>query len=257
MRKNISRAFSLMELLVSISIIGVLTSLAVAGIGAARTTARQLKCKTNIRNAGQAIMTYAAEHKDYFPFAGYERRTWPDDLLPDAVKGISVVMGGQSGLRHGLWSVMFPEQWSGIEFSPSMKCPGQPEYNRAGLNYLSDSPFPYYFLSSAMWLAEQDMAVADSALRAKAKPHHVGEITYPSHKSLFFEQAAFCNTGSDLAMALNLGQTPEGKISVVFGDLSVSRFSRMDGTLLPPPGQAVLPFDFTPNGVRGRDCLSR
>lgn len=255
MKSYAARAFSLMELLVSISLIAVLTSLAAAGVTSAREAARQLKCKTNIRSAGQAMMTYAAEHKDYFPFAGYQRRTWPDDLLPDAVKGISVVMGGQSGLRHGYWSVMFPEQWSGIEFSPGMKCPGQPEYNRSGLNYLSDSPFPYYFLSSAMWLEEQAMIDSASTLRAKPKPHHLGEITFPSGKSLFFEQASFCNRGMDLNEALNLGHTVDGRITVIFTDLSVDRPKRMEGIFMPAalPGETFLPFDLTYQGIRGRD----
>lgn len=250
-----TRAFSLMELLVSISIIGVLSSIVAAGISAARHTAQQMKCKLNIRNAGQAVMTYASESKDYIPFAGYHHRQWPDDLMPDAVKGIQIVMGGNRGLRHGYWSVMFPEQWNAAEFSPSMKCPGQPKYDRAGLNYLSDSPFPYYFLSSAMWLTEQTMTDAESVFRSKPKPHHIGEIAYPSSKSLFFEQASFCNRGTELAEALNYGQTQQGLVTVIFSDLSANRINRMEGISLPAAvaQNAPLPFDFTPNGVRGRD----
>lgn len=255
MKSYAARAFSLMELLVSISIIAVLTSLAAAGVTSAREAARQLKCKTNIRNAGQTVMTYAAGYKDYLPFAGYQSRVWPDNLMPGAVKGIQIVMGGNRGLRHGYWSVMFPEQWSPTEFSPGLKCPGQPEFNRGVMTFLSDSPFPYYFLSSAMWLEEQAMTDSTSTLRAKPKPHHLGEITFPSGKSLFFEQASFCNRGMDLNEALNLGHTVDGRITVIFADLSVDRPKRMEGIFMPAasPGETFLPFDLTYQGIRGRD----
>lgn len=61
-------AFTLVELLVVISIIGVLVSLLLPALAKARESATLTKCQSQMRSIGQGLMTYATDQKNqHFP----------------------------------------------------------------------------------------------------------------------------------------------------------------------------------------------
>jgi prepilin-type N-terminal cleavage/methylation domain-containing protein/prepilin-type processing-associated H-X9-DG protein len=61
------RAFTLVELLVVITIIALLLALILPAIAGARTQARLVQCASNVRGVCQALLNYAAESKGSFP----------------------------------------------------------------------------------------------------------------------------------------------------------------------------------------------
>jgi prepilin-type N-terminal cleavage/methylation domain-containing protein/prepilin-type processing-associated H-X9-DG protein len=61
------RAFSLVELLTVILIIGVLMGLLIPALAGARRAAQRIQCASNLRQLDAAMMNYAAEFKGYFP----------------------------------------------------------------------------------------------------------------------------------------------------------------------------------------------
>ncbi len=65
--RRIRRGFTLLELLVVIAIIALLISILLPSLGAARDTARALKCSANLRSMGQAMGSYLHSNDDYFP----------------------------------------------------------------------------------------------------------------------------------------------------------------------------------------------
>ena len=84
-------AFTLIELLITISIISLLMSLALPGIHSSRESARRIQCANRVRNLGIAILGYETAHKR-FPAAGYwggpnKTSPWPNhnwvvEILP-------------------------------------------------------------------------------------------------------------------------------------------------------------------------------
>src|SRR6516165_11394357 len=61
------RAFTLVELLVVITIIGILMSLLLPAVQSARESARKLQCSNNIRNLGLALNQYHTSFKIFPP----------------------------------------------------------------------------------------------------------------------------------------------------------------------------------------------
>ncbi len=59
--------FTLIELLVVISIIALLVAILLPALGAARKTAVQLQCTTQLRTLGQATHMYQTDHGQYYP----------------------------------------------------------------------------------------------------------------------------------------------------------------------------------------------
>jgi len=60
-------AFTIVELLVVVAIIGVLVAIVVPSLSSARYLARRAHCASNLRNIGNAAHTYAAEQNQQFP----------------------------------------------------------------------------------------------------------------------------------------------------------------------------------------------
>jgi prepilin-type N-terminal cleavage/methylation domain-containing protein/prepilin-type processing-associated H-X9-DG protein len=89
---RIRRAFTLVELLVVVAIIGVLVGLLLPAIQGARRAARRTQCISNMRQIGLAIHQYADTHDGHFPLLAYhnrvknkkseEEKSWVASLAP-------------------------------------------------------------------------------------------------------------------------------------------------------------------------------
>lgn len=87
-RQAHSFAFTLIELLVVISIIALLVGILLPALGAARKTAMDVQCKSNLRSGGQGLAMYANEDLGQFLPGAFDgggvienpRRTWFRDI---------------------------------------------------------------------------------------------------------------------------------------------------------------------------------
>lgn len=70
------RGFSLIELLVAISIIAVLIGILLPALPLARDAARRVACGATLRGVGQGVELYIQDNRDQYPTARYMPRPW-------------------------------------------------------------------------------------------------------------------------------------------------------------------------------------
>jgi len=105
MTANRSKAFTLVELLVVISIIALLLSILMPSLNSARTQAKIVVCASNQRQLGLAMVIYMADNEDHYPtfYAGSEtpeadRGDYYDET--SWVRLFQVYVDGQREAKH-------------------------------------------------------------------------------------------------------------------------------------------------------------
>ncbi|MGO8697512.1 MAG: type II secretion system protein [Limisphaerales bacterium] len=89
------RAFTLMEMLVVIAIIGILTALLLAALSAAKTNARRTACMNNLRQINLGVRMYCDDSSDAAPNVGSATKT--NSVL--FYSGYKELMKGYLGLK--------------------------------------------------------------------------------------------------------------------------------------------------------------
>lgn len=85
MRKTVK--FTLVELLVVISIIAILASLLLPALSTANKMGKRTSCSGNLKNLGVGIGMYNGDWNDFMPIAWDGSRMWTKMLHDDYVKG--------------------------------------------------------------------------------------------------------------------------------------------------------------------------
>lgn len=112
------RAFTLIELLTVIAIIGVLTAILLPTISHVRASAKSSRCAANLRQTGIAIQTYISDNKGFLPPVGHgsispyftaDPRNFQHALLP--YLSVATTTSWNTG------------SLAGKSYSPTLDCP--------------------------------------------------------------------------------------------------------------------------------------
>lgn len=76
------RGFTLIEMLVSVSIVGVVISITLPAISHARAQAQRAECSSNMRSIGMATMMHVDANGGRLPMARYDAHAGTDDVRP-------------------------------------------------------------------------------------------------------------------------------------------------------------------------------
>jgi prepilin-type N-terminal cleavage/methylation domain-containing protein/prepilin-type processing-associated H-X9-DG protein len=110
-RKNraAKHGFTIIELLVVISIVALLVAILLPALGKARQTAQSLQCSSNERQISVAVFTYAADNEEFLPWL-----FWRTDLIDGDY------MPGERVGAAGSWSPTYGES---IRAAENFRCP--------------------------------------------------------------------------------------------------------------------------------------
>ena len=117
------RAFTLVELLTVIAIVGVLAAIVIVSLGKVRASARSAQCSSNLRQVYTAIQLYANDDKGRLPGPCYMGQG-PRYFYSNATG--TVTAGSLAGLLRDYLpgARLDPAAGSGRWFQPAFACPG-------------------------------------------------------------------------------------------------------------------------------------
>jgi prepilin-type N-terminal cleavage/methylation domain-containing protein/prepilin-type processing-associated H-X9-DG protein len=121
---GIRRGFTLLELIVAISVVAMLTAILLPAVQQAREAARLVQCKNNLRQMGIALTAYHDSHR-CFPGGALDGWSWIAEILPEVDQAN---LQSNLNLRLELGQAMQTGQNVGITDAvlPALLCPSDP-----------------------------------------------------------------------------------------------------------------------------------
>lgn len=236
--------FTLVEILVVISIIAILLAISIPALLSARASARETVSLSNIRQSGLAIETYLNANSNTYPY--FIEGTWLR-ITPTGVPEPALLSPGHYDLSQ-YWPTLMHELLPWPEHFEAWVGPG--DWNDTPWLRNGFAPGSASYRLTHSFLARpgawQDGIADDRSFRA---PVRISDVRFPSTKVLLYDQ--------DLTQRDSLKQADRDpdRRPVAFPDGHASQKRRSEAT---PPARIAWKeqpraWDDTPNGASGSD----
>lgn len=253
-RADNRRAFTIIELLVVIGVIGVLLSLTLPALRSARDAGRTLVCVANLHSLGQTMVAYNDAHDGKYPFVrNGNGKLFPTPTYPGDTSAATIPNPFSLEIQ---WTILMFDIAPWDEYFASWLCPGAPRDparpwdgtnvldgdGALVINNLSSYSYSTSFVASpSLWSGHSE---ADESL---LRPTLASEVAHPSNKVLMWDSEM---AHLSVKTAATLDRRP---MLFTDGHAAVMRLSEAAEPVVNPfTGEARKLVD-TPHGVDGVD----
>ncbi|MDR1279424.1 MAG: prepilin-type N-terminal cleavage/methylation domain-containing protein [Opitutaceae bacterium] len=192
---RIRRAFTLIELLTVIAIIGILAAIIIPTVGKVRESAKNARCVSNLRQCGSALMIFATENKNRIPVASAQNEG-------EAGMWTRILTDWKSATDAGTRS------YDGIFFCPSLAAEPQPYTLNATTGFGSGVYRTYGMLHGGLqidgnevdatnggWLDKRDRANGGAC-------HYLDRVPAPSRIPLVLDTVTYSGSANEVGRQL-------------------------------------------------------
>jgi prepilin-type N-terminal cleavage/methylation domain-containing protein len=242
------RGFTLIELIVTVAVLGVVAAITFPVFKSSRDRARATQCLSSIRQSGVLLFTYSDLYADHLPFAGRKPTIghYPPETGTQTVK-----FGGTFSVWGGTWSLLFPHEWQGKDWNTAYQCPRQRRYIPSESMYSRRwFDFPFYWMTDVVGFDPVTMRKGSKVDDIKAAPNMLSNVRFPSNKVYLWEEFAFCTPHSDEPDWHESQGVVLVPTSVLLFDGSADRKTRNWEI---PGLEGAMPYQYTVDGIYGRD----
>lgn len=226
-------AFTLVELLVVMSIVALLAGLLFPTLARGKAKAQSAACSSNLRQMGVAFMLYLPDYEDTFPTAGLRSSigAQPEDWIWWQVQ---TEFAGRPAMRDGRSSVIAP--YLGGYDTRYFRCPADKDAPARELEWKRKMKNELYTYSYSLnGHTERGMASYISQDRSVILRNKLASVVKPSNKIMLAEEkgspkdgpgSAVINDGRWQPLGYPLTMRHAGKANVTYADGHVETVTR-------------------------------
>ncbi len=246
-------AFTILELLVVLVVIGVLIALAAPSLRTIKSEMTRLRCVANISQVNRILLSYTNDSRGMF-LARYK----DDPNTLDTPKGLA-------RYRGQLQNTFYNEPWRGYSglapYARVLRCPAS--QHDTGNPIAFNWPWDYVISSSTLITPDYlDPTLPASvwSTRTGARVQNIDGVLFPSAKALVYEETVwhawngYFSAATDLREVMLWGRVAS-PASLAFADGSAAMIpvASMGPFVLRAPDMLSMPCETTEWGIRGRD----